>query len=127
MLIRSDFYREEIISSDKESFLRLALQGNVILYNKIVGQWNHTGTNESNNQSFNDTLENLKWIKNVYPYLRKQVGTQKAIFWKFRMKLAYASPITRAVRTQNKLTVKQIFSLIKARMIFVLSLRQQEL
>ena len=40
--IKYNFFRYDIISSDQESILRLALDGNVIIWNKIVGQWNLT-------------------------------------------------------------------------------------
>lgn len=42
-----DFYRYDIISADIESFLRLALNGKIILQKKIAGVWLHHSTNES--------------------------------------------------------------------------------
>lgn len=114
------FYTENIISSDKESLLRLALTGNVIVYNKIVGQWNYTGTNDSKNQSFLDSVNNLLWITNVFNILKTKTSYLKASLWKQRMKLLYSQFIIQAIRDQKRITFNQLILLIKKRLIATL-------
>lgn len=73
-----NFYSEDIISTDFESLFRLALTGNVIYYDKIVGLWRIHGENESvkNVFSIEDVMNNFKFIENpalfAASYLPKQ-------------------------------------------------------
>ncbi len=61
-----NFYTEDIISTDFESLFRLALTGNVICYDKIVGLWRIHGENESVKTVFStrDIISNFKFIEN---------------------------------------------------------------
>ena len=117
--LKIDFYRKNIISTDKESLLRLALLGDVIVYNKIVGQWNDTGKNDSKNQSFHDATENLIWIKNIFKALKTKTDVLKAIFWKIRMKLLYAPFIIKAIKEQEYISISQIVLLFKNRVFII--------
>ena len=111
--LAADFYRENIISTDKESLLRLALTGDVVVYNKVAGQWNQTGGNESFNQKFADAVENLRWIENVHQELVKKTSREKAFFWKKWMIRLYATLIARSVNAQGGITFPQISLLIR--------------
>ena len=61
-----NFYSQNIISTDFESLFRLALKGNIITYNKVVGVWRIHGNNESFLKSFaiNEIIKNFKFIEN---------------------------------------------------------------
>ncbi|WP_319589881.1 glycosyltransferase family 2 protein [uncultured Draconibacterium sp.] len=118
--LKLNFYRENIISTDKESLLRLALTGDIILYNKIVGQWNYIGTNDSKNQSFYDSTTNLTWITNVYVILKTKTTYIKATLWKERMKLLYAPFIAKSIKNQKSLTLNQVYTLFKNKIVLAL-------
>jgi glycosyltransferase involved in cell wall biosynthesis len=60
-----NFYSAEILSTDMESILRMALTGKVILVKKPIGKWLQHNTNASSFSGFNKLLDNLKWIDNV--------------------------------------------------------------
>ena len=45
--IAADFYTADISSSDMDSFMRLALDGDVLLLNRVAGCWVHHGANAS--------------------------------------------------------------------------------
>ena len=47
-----DFYRYDILSTDRESFLRLALHGDVLLIKKVYGVWVQHGSNFSQKIDF---------------------------------------------------------------------------
>ena len=81
-----NFYSEDIISTDFESLFRLALTGNIIYYDKIVGLWRIHGENESvkNVFSIEEIISNFKFIENpavfAAPYLPKEaIGDRKSV------------------------------------------------
>ncbi|MFZ1305073.1 MAG: glycosyltransferase family 2 protein [Ferruginibacter sp.] len=61
-----NFYSENILSTDFESLFRLALTGNIVCYDKIVGLWRIHGENESVKGVFSagDIISNFKFIEN---------------------------------------------------------------
>lgn len=61
-----DFYRMEVISSDWESLLRLALKGKVAYLDRVVGCWNLYGSNASLNNSWTELVNNLKIWESIY-------------------------------------------------------------
>lgn len=63
-----DFYRFEGLSSDLESFMRLALHGKVGLLNMKAGVWFHHNQNTSDNASEAEIIQNTSWIDNVMNY-----------------------------------------------------------
>ncbi|HLA53905.1 MAG TPA: glycosyltransferase family 2 protein [Flavitalea sp.] len=63
-----DFYRYDILSTDIESFLRLALKGKVILLNQTVGVWVHHGGNESKKLDVNTVENNMQRITGPYEF-----------------------------------------------------------
>lgn len=71
--IALDFYRFDILSSDIESFLRLALQGKVILMKKSIGVWVHHDANESKKLSIPTIEKNMLRIEGPY-VLAKSMG-----------------------------------------------------
>ncbi|HPG55399.1 MAG TPA: glycosyltransferase family 2 protein [Candidatus Enterocola sp.] len=83
-----DFYRYDILSTDLESFLRLALLGNVALLNKNVGVWFQHGKNTSSSSSINKKLENTLWIDSVCDFAlqTKTLTKFKANIWCYIVK-----------------------------------------
>ncbi|WP_298272278.1 glycosyltransferase [Geobacter sp.] len=61
-----DFYRMDVISSDWESLLRLALKGKVAYLGRVVGCWNLHGDNASLNNCWRDLVDNLKIWESIY-------------------------------------------------------------
>lgn len=74
------FYEYDSIISDAESLLKLALHGNVILDNSIVGVWNIHGANESKAMlTKNDAI--LASFKRVSEYSIPFIGIDEANKW----------------------------------------------
>lgn len=63
--IKNDCYSAPISSTDMDSFLRLSLQGPVILLNKIAGCWTQHGNNASANVPINKIAENIRIFRDV--------------------------------------------------------------
>jgi len=61
-----DFYRMDVISSDWESLLRLALTGKVAYLDRVVGCWNLHGSNASLNNCWKDLVNNLGIWEPIY-------------------------------------------------------------
>jgi len=61
-----DFYRMDVISSDWESLLRLALTGKVAYLDRVVGCWNMHGNNASLNNRWRDLADNLEIWGPIY-------------------------------------------------------------
>lgn len=61
-----DFYSMDVISSDWESLLRLALKGKVAYLGRVVGCWNLHGSNASLNNCWLDLVDNLRIWESIY-------------------------------------------------------------
>lgn len=78
-----DFYRYDISSTDRESFLRLALHGDVLLIKKVYGAWVQHGANFSQQLDFKTRCENIAYITESYAYAIERYGTsEKLRSWK---------------------------------------------
>ncbi|QGY46568.1 glycosyltransferase [Maribellus comscasis] len=121
--LSGEFYEKNIISSDMESILRLALKSDILIYNKIVAQWNYTGYNESTIQKFDDAIDNIKWIQSVGNELRKHIGVFQFLKWRIKMKYRYLTPINESLKYQKFLKLKQFRLMLKYRilLLFILS------
>ena len=64
------FYREDILSSDFESFYRLMLGHKVGVLNEISGLWRQHTNNVSNSIRYRDVARNLRMFKGMYEYAR---------------------------------------------------------
>lgn len=64
--LNCDFYRMDVISSDWESLLRLALTGKVAYLDRVVGCWNLHGNNASINNCWIDLVKNLGIWESIY-------------------------------------------------------------
>jgi len=66
-----NFYRFDILSSDIESFLRLALMGDVILVKKVIGVWMQHDNNQSKKLSIEVLDKNLLSIEGPYVFAKE--------------------------------------------------------
>jgi glycosyltransferase involved in cell wall biosynthesis len=82
-----DFYRYDILSTDIESFLRLALQGTVILMKESVGVWLHHGYNLSKKLNIVVVEKNMLRIEGPYVYAKSLgIFPENALLkWKIRL------------------------------------------
>ncbi|NLP58824.1 glycosyltransferase family 2 protein [Lutibacter sp. B1] len=115
--LKIDFYRSNIISSDLECIGRLAIQGDVILTKKIVGQWNGTGNNESKVPDVSKQIVNCKWIESVANELRGKVSLFKYYYWKLKAKIYYSSFIASALFRERKITSKDLIKMSENKMV----------
>jgi glycosyltransferase involved in cell wall biosynthesis len=63
--INIGFYTAEISSSDMDSLLRLALEGEVLLLNTIAGCWVQHGANASSNLPLEEFLPNVRLFRRI--------------------------------------------------------------
>lgn len=75
--IETGFYLNDILSTDIESILKLALTGKVVLIKETVGVWVQHNENISSKSGLNKLIENLQWIDNIYKYLIDKTGEKK--------------------------------------------------
>lgn len=122
--LETNFYLLPIQSTDIDSILRMALKGDVILYNKIVGQWNETTSNISQNYDLSTSLRNLTWIDSVTSELKKKINLPSLLIWRKKCQIKFSFPILIAIykTPQNLLNSKfwlPIFKLIVPFVIFI--------
>jgi glycosyltransferase involved in cell wall biosynthesis len=86
-----DFYRYNILSSDIESFLRLALHGRVILWKTSVGDWVHHGANESKKLDIPTVEANMLRIEAPYVYAKslRLFSDDELLGWRNRLTKTY--------------------------------------
>jgi glycosyltransferase involved in cell wall biosynthesis len=95
-----DFYRVNIISSDRESMLRLILNGKVAVLSRIVGVWRKHEANESNNLDYNEFTEDFNCIEMPYKYAM-QKGFNSHILNRWRKKMINISIVDYMNRNCN--------------------------
>lgn len=80
-----DFYRFEGLSSDLESFMRLALHGKVGLLNMKAGVWFQHAHNTSGNANETDIIRNADWVNSVMSYAVESglLNKMQAFFWSY--------------------------------------------
>jgi glycosyltransferase involved in cell wall biosynthesis len=111
-------FRYDIISSDIETYLRLAAHGNVCLIKKSIGLWRQHGSNTSVLANHTLLLKNLSWIDSVHTYwLAKATTDQIKVIRKLkyvRLKNGIFSRLKHLLKdnaawSQFFLTLKNIF------------------
>jgi glycosyltransferase involved in cell wall biosynthesis len=105
-----DFYRKDILSTDIESVLRLALTGNVILLDRNVGVWFLHNNNTSSNADLNEFIKNTSWIDSVVEFGIKsnKLNFFYGKFWNYLVKQQELSGFfMRQLKSKNTLA-KQI-------------------
>jgi len=70
LALKIGFYQHNIISTDKESFLRLALLGNVLLIKKPVAVWIQHGKNITKNANLKMKVKNMLYITEAYNFAK---------------------------------------------------------
>jgi len=83
-----DFYRKNLLSSDLESFMRLALCGNVLLIPRPVGVWLQHNDNAGQTASMEALIRNSCWADSVaeYAYTNNLLTQRKAKHWAGRVR-----------------------------------------
>lgn len=84
--LRTGFYELDIVSSDIDSLLRLALHGSVVIVNAPIAIWRIHGGNESGNMSVEKRMANLALVDHVHAEIKKCIGVYVANRWKRRMR-----------------------------------------
>lgn len=84
--LETGFYELDIISSDIDSLLRLALRGSVVIVDAPVAIWRIHGGNESAHTSIEQRLANLGLVDHVQTALRECLGASTANRWTRRMR-----------------------------------------
>jgi glycosyltransferase involved in cell wall biosynthesis len=86
-----DFYKYDILSTDIESFLRLALHGDVILVKESVGVWLQHGANISRQLDRKVIDQNMLRIESPYLYARTlgTIPNSRLLRWKRKMTSSY--------------------------------------
>lgn len=107
-----NFYREDIISSDMESILRLALKGDVIVSQKLVALWNKTTINASQNAKIEEALDNHRWIDNVAQEIESMVPPNVLKKWKRKCEIIWIVPIILQHVIRGKYPLRSIMKLI---------------
>ena len=81
--IAIDFYRYDISSADRESFLRMALHGDVLQIKKVYAAWVQHGSNFSQRLDFETRRRNIAYITGSYTYAhRVQGGSPRLDTWR---------------------------------------------
>jgi len=83
--IEVGFYQNDILSSDIESILKLALFGNVILFKKCIGVWYIHENNASSTSKLNDYLNNLSFIDTCFLESVEHFDNKIRLKWKNSM------------------------------------------
>jgi glycosyltransferase involved in cell wall biosynthesis len=81
------FYRNDLLSSDLDSFMRLALHGNVLLLKRPVGVWLQHTHNAGKNATLEDIIQNSRWAEDVAQYAieRHFFNKGEAKRWKIKV------------------------------------------
>ncbi len=74
------FYSYDTLIADAESMLKLALHGNVILANKLVGVWNIHSNNESQS-ILTKNSSTIDAFKQLQQYAEPYIGKNAAVKW----------------------------------------------
>lgn len=109
-----DFYRYDIPSTDRESFLRLALHGNVVLVKKAYGKWIGHNENFSQKTDLEITKENLKFIEESYKYaLNFNLERKRIAEWKKNTMVSYFRGSIGKVILNNSHFTTKIYKIIQ--------------
>ena len=108
-----NFYSKNIISSDMESILRLALTGDVIVTQRVAGQWNRTKNNASRNAELLESLENHIWIDSVYEELKKLISIKEYTNWKSRVEIKWCLPIVYQHVILGRFRIQSIYKIFQ--------------
>jgi glycosyltransferase involved in cell wall biosynthesis len=102
--INLDFYRYDILSADIESFLRLSLLGNIILFKKSIGVWLQHGNNQSKSFTIRSLDENLLSFGGPYSFAKENrlLPTKELNLWEKRMVDRYLIQHFYLLRNQKK-------------------------
>jgi glycosyltransferase involved in cell wall biosynthesis len=81
-----NFYSVHALFTDLNSMLKLALQGNVLLYKKQVVEWRFHGQNASHTLSANNLSIEIEAAKNAAAYAKDYLNQKEINNWLTKMK-----------------------------------------
>lgn len=84
--IKLNFYSVHALFTDLNSMLKLALQGNIILYKKKVVEWRFHGQNVSHTLSFNNLPIEINTAKNAAEFAKDYLTKNELNNWLRQMK-----------------------------------------
>ena len=84
-----NFYRFDILSSDIESILRLALTGDVIVVRKVIGVWMQHENNQSKKLTIEVLDKNLLSIEGPYMFAKEGMYISYDVLNSWRKKMIY--------------------------------------
>ena len=92
--IEVGFYEYNIPSSDRESFLKLSLSGDIVYLNDYYGAWVQHNENHSKNIDKAELIETLKMYDRLYKYaIQYKLSKFKLLLWrilaKYKMIFSY--------------------------------------
>lgn len=114
--VEVNFYEHDILSTDIESFLKLAMNGKVALTRELAGVWNIHQENISQNSSLREQVDNLKFIDRIEAHLENVTGVAKSQQWKKDMKNELYSHITLSTLVEKRF-FKRLGRLMKQAMV----------
>jgi Glycosyltransferases involved in cell wall biogenesis len=117
--VQLGFYEHDLLSSDLESLLRLALHGKVFLLKRAVGVWLWHGENASRSATVAVLEDNTRWAESVAAYASAQHfwSHRQAQRWKRQVKahemIGVLMREIKLLKSQNK-SKKEVSIYIKA-------------
>ena len=122
------FYEHDIISSDIESLLRLAIEGRGVRTARTIAAWRHHDDNASASTNLQARIRNLLLVDTVGASLESVVDEGVARRWRRRMRfrMAYGTVVRLLRFRQESLIsdfVREAFPSKKEQLFFVLSPR----
>jgi len=112
-----DFYADNIISSDADSFLKLALLGDVMVRSYKVGMWRKHDLNESTESQIQKKYDNVQVLTgNLTTHVKKNYPqyVDKLPNWRRKITVQYLFPmITRSIIAKNNVESKFVWEKIK--------------
>lgn len=117
-----NFYNKDIISSDRESLLKLSLNNKVAFLNINAGCWVHHGKNRSQNVKIEEILENVNMYDRLYDYAKSytEINSLKLILWKLLAK--YKAIYNYKINTKKKLNYNSYLLLKNKPLLFFLTI-----
>ena len=112
--MESGFYLSNIISTDRESLLKLLLDNKIIFIDDFVGVWNHHESNISKKMTTIDLIENISMYEKLY-LLAKQKGTLNIFtLWRWQHLAIYKMIYSHSTKLMDAQKYKAVYATVLA-------------
>ena len=113
--LEKGYYKENIISTDVESTLRMLINNKVGFLNRFVGVWNKHEENASRTINIKEVIDNTRYIDSPYEYaLSDKLSINKMLAqWRKKMLKKYFCKTLVKVLLLNKAKLKKLMDAIK--------------